>query len=198
MKQINTINRFLARLGGVAVLFGALIIAPSGAFAQSKNSTGVSGQKGESGKTVQPKKVKQQSLSNQRPVETRKVPSSAVEAQGKTSAQAKNANAANGKPMTAEARKQMLKQENLEKEKLSQTKKSPASNNQSLSNKPAPGSQQPNTAQAASSSDNRNVQADWEKKREKTKSQLLAKGLSSAEVEKKLQEMDKQVQSSKK
>lgn len=195
MKQINTINRFLAGLGAAVVLFGATLLAPSGAMAQSKSSTGVKGQKEESGKAVQPKKVKQQSLSNQRPVEKRNVPSAAVDAKTQSSSGVKQTQTANERLNSAEARKQKQKQNNIEKEKAAKEKNAARTNTQSLSNKPAADA---NLQSGPVAADKANAQADWEKKRERTKGLLLAKGLSAAEVEKKLQEMDKQVQSASK
>ncbi len=204
MKQINTINRFLTGLGAAVVLFGSTLLFPSGALAQSKSSSGASNQKEESTKAIQPKKVKQHSLSNQRPVEKRNVPATNVDAKTNRVVGAQSAPIAADRAKAIEEKKAKQKAQNIEQEKLAKAdaKKSPQVTAVSMSNKAPGATSQQNVVESKSANkspnNTTNAQEDWKVKREKTKSLLLAKGLSPAEVEKKLQEMDKQVQSSKK
>lgn len=198
MKQINLINRFLTGLGMLVFLLGILCIMPSQATAQSKNASGKTDKKDVSQRGVQPKKSNQQSLSNKQAPVQRVLPAEAAKQPASTKPARNSVNDKKGLPTTADKKEKALKQAKEKKEKREQNK-TVKGNQVSLSNKAPQANPNQSGAQATTQSDSRShaekVKADWVIKREKKKNQLISQGLSKDEAEKKLQEMDKQVQS---
>jgi cytoskeletal protein RodZ len=195
MKQINPINRFFTGLWMLVFLLGIFCILPSQSMAQSKNASVKTDKKEVSQRGVQPKKSKQQSLSNKQAPAKKAQPANA----SKQSSEVNNARqGSNGnKNLSTAADKKEKEPKEARTQKNNQANNKAQKGNQvSLSNK-APESTSTNPSSASKSnamSYAEMVKADWVIKREKTKNHLLSQGLSKEEVEKKLQEMDKNVE----
>jgi len=195
MKQINPINRFLTGLGMLVFLLGIFCILPSQTMAQSKNASGKTDKKEVSQRGVQPKKSKQQSLSNKQ-APAKKVQPANSSKQPTALNSSRSGNNANKNLSSAADNKEKDRKEARTPKNNQANNKAPKGSQVSLSNK-APESTSTNPSSASKSnamSYAEMVKADWVIKREKTKNHLLSQGLSKEEVEKKLQEMDKNVE----
>ena len=192
MKQINTFNRFLTGLRMLVLLLGIFCILPSQTMAQSKNASAKTDKKEVSQRGVQPKKSKQQSLSNKQAPAKKVQPANASKQPTAVNSTRSGRNA-NKNLSSAADDKEKDRKEAFTPKNNQANHKAPKGSQVSLSNK-APESTSTNTSLASKSnamSYAEMVKADWVIKREKTKNHLLSQGLSKEEVEKKLQEMDR-------